>query len=574
MFRFAWRHYRSHVLGVMVAAVTTAIGAIAEGLSLVLLVPLAERATSGDANAVSDLGPLSLDYSSGSLLILTVVLVAVATTFRITAVWLRARTVLSWERSEEVKAVEALLDVRYEHLAGLSPAELQAVVAHVRYATEGLNTTIKVTNAAISFLMLAGLAFVTSPITALVMAAVGVVLLTALRPLTRLSRRGGRKASGLEVEAGRLVNDAARGGREIRLYGVQARVLDRYRDVVTEHAKAKRRLKVAHGLAPAAYQGLGLLFIVLALALVLNVGSFDATALGAVALLFLRSLTYGQQASDAQQAFAQVVAYAERLDRELEALSAARDDFGDEPLERVEFIALERACYRYPDEVNDEDTLRDVDLELRSPGVVGLVGPSGSGKSTLAQLLLRLRHPTAGTVMVNGRDNTRYSRESWTHQVALVPQHPQLVRGSVRDNIAYFRDRIDDDDISRVAVAVGLHDLFRGLADGYDTELGETNRELSVGQLQRLGIARALVGNPSLLVLDEPTSALDAESEAWVQRAIRDVGEKSLVVIITHRATTLEVCDQVVRLDNGRVVDGIPADRVAARDKALEPEAS
>jgi ABC-type bacteriocin/lantibiotic exporter with double-glycine peptidase domain len=93
------------------------------------------------------------------------------------------------------------------------------------------------------------------------------------------------------------------------------------------------------------------------------------------------------------------------------------------------------------------------------------------------------------------------------------------------------------------------------LPQGYDTELGETGRELSGGQLQRLGIARALIGKPSLLVLDEPTSALDAESEAWVQRAIEEASRSALVVIISHRATTLEVCERVVRLDQGRIVD-------------------
>ena len=571
MFRFVWQHYRTHVAGVVVAAVTTAVGAIAEGMSLVLLVPLAERATNTGGGAAQQLGPFDLEYSSGTLLVLTVGLILVATAFRVVSVWLRARTVLSWERGEEVRAVEALLEARYEHMASLSPAEVQGVVAHVRYATEGLNTTIKVTNAAISFVMLAGLAFVTSPVTAFVMAAVGLVLLAALRPLSRLSRRGGRKASDLEIEAGRLVNDAARDGREIRLYGVQGRVLERFRHVALAHSKAKGRLKVVKGLAPVVYQGLGLLFVVLALALVLNVGSFDAAALGAVALLFLRSLTYGQQVSDAQQTYAQVVGYAERLDEEIDALTDARDDFGDMPLGRVERITLRHAWYRYPG--SPDDTLRDIDVELRAPAVVGLVGPSGSGKTTLANLLLRLRRPTAGHALVNERDITTYSRESWTHQVALVPQHPQLVRGSVRDNIAFFRGRISDEDVGRVAVAVGLHDLFTSLPDGYDTELGETNRELSVGQLQRLGIARALVGNPSLLVLDEPTSALDAESEAWVQRAIRDVSRNALVVIITHRATTLEVCDHVVRLRDGQVVDASQVARVATRDAALEPEA-
>ena len=573
MFKFSWQHYRSHLGGVVAAAGSSAVGALAEGVGLVLLVALAERAATSDGGASAELGPVVFDDSAGVLLLVTVGFIVVAMAFRVASVWLQAKTVLSWERREQVRAVQALLDTEYEHMASLSPAELQGVVAHVQYASHGLSSTIKVINAAISFAMLAGLALVTSPVTALVMAGVGALLLVALRPLTRLSRRSGKTASELEIEAGRMVHDAARGGREIRLYGVQSRVLDRFRDVAFDHSRAKRRLKVISGLAPVAYQGLGLLFVVVALAFVLNVGSVNATALGAVALLFLRSLSYGQQASDAQQTFAQMIAYASTLDDELDALTAARENFGDEELGRVERIALRHAWYRYPESPSSDDTLLDIELELRAPGVVGLVGPSGSGKSTLAQLLLRLRHPTSGGILVNERDITTYSRHTWTREVALVPQQPQLVRGNVRDNIAFFRDRIEDSDVRRVSIAVGLHELFESLPHGYDTELGETNRELSVGQLQRLGIARALVGNPSFLVLDEPTSALDVESEEWVQRAIRDVSQRALVVIITHRASTLEVCDLVVRLRDGRVVETTPVEPVRTGDAALEREA-
>jgi len=573
LFRFSWQHYRTHLPGVVAAAITAAIGALAEGMGLVLLVSLADRAANSQGGELAELGPLNVDFSPGILLLVTLGVILGAVAFRVTAVWIQSRTVLSWERTEAVRAVKALLDAEYEHVAGLSPAELQGVVAHVRHVGLGLSSTIRVINAATSFLMLAVLALVTSPVTALVMAAVGAILLAALRPLTHLSKRSGKVASNLEIEEGRMVSDAARGGREIRLYGVQSRVLDQFRDVVFEHAKARRRLKFITGVAPVTFQGLGLLFVVLALAFVLNVGSVDATALGAVALLFLRSLNYGQQASNAQQTFAQVAAFAATLDRELDGLTAARENFGDEPLARVERIALCHAFYRYPENPDTDDTLIDIDLELRAPGVVGLVGPSGSGKSTLAQLLLRLRHPTSGTIEINERDITTYSRESWTREVALVPQQPQLVRGSVRDNIAFFRDRIDDEDVRRVAVAVGLHDLFESLPQGYDTELGETNRELSVGQLQRLGIARALAGKPSFLVLDEPTSALDTESEEWVQRAIRDVSQRALLVIITHRSTTLEVCDQIVRLHDGVVIEAPDLDPLRFGDAALEPEA-
>ena len=356
------------------------------------------------------------------------------------------------------------------------------------------------------------------------------------------------------IETGRLVHAAVSEGREIRLFGAQNSVLSRFRVAADEFAVVQRRLTMVNGLAPLIYQTLGMLFVISALGIALSVSSVDIAVLGAVALLFIRSLSYGQQMSSAQQEYHQTVPSVERLDRELMGLRDARASFGDEQTGRIEEIRLEEVSYRYPGNPDEGDALRDVTLVLRSPGVVGLAGRSGSGKSTLAQLLLRLRHASTGSILVNGRPIDEYASPSWTQQVVLVPQQPQLVRGTVRENIAFFRHGIGDSELRRVGEAVGLDEFFFSLPHGYDTVLGDTGRDLSGGQLQRLGIARALVGKPSLLVLDEPTSALDAETEEWVQRGIDAASKTALVVIISHRPTTLEICDRVIRLHEGRLV--------------------
>lgn len=555
MYTFFRSHYGSHTRGIVAAAVVTALSAMAEASVLVMVVPLAARATGEADDVAGRIGPLELDLGTDRMLVLLLALIIFSSAAKIVALWLRTRTVRSWDRRERIKALRALLNADYEYTSQLSPAELQALVgSHIGRAAQGLSIIGTLTNAAISFSTLVVVAFLTSPLAALVIAVVGGSLLALLRPLARRTKAAGKISSDQGIESSRLITDTARDGREIRLHGAQEHFLAQYSDAVTRHAATQKRMSMISGLAPILYQGFGLLLVLSALALALKLGDVNVTTFGAVALLFLRSLAYGQQLSNTQQQYNQMVPFVDRLDTQLDQLRDAREQFGSDHLHGVDQIELDDVSYLYPGSEDDEPALQAVGLSLERPGIVGLVGPSGSGKSTLAQLLLRLRHPTMGRVLINGRNILAYDRDSWTRQVALVPQYPQLIRGSLRDNIAFFRPDITDGDIQRVVEAVGLDMAFGSLANGYDTPLGETGRELSGGQLQRLGIARALAGRPSLLVLDEPTSALDVASEEWVQKAITAAGRDALVVIISHRPSTLTVCDRIIYLAQGRLV--------------------
>lgn len=555
MLDFFRRHYATHTRGVVAAAVVTAVAAMAEASALVAIVPLAERAALERDRAVNRIGPFEVDPTTHQLLAMVLALVVVSMLAKVLALWLRSRTVRSWELRQRTAALEFLLHAEYEYTARLSPAELQAMVgSHIGQAASGLSIIGQVTNSAISFAILLAAAFSTSPLAALLIAVVGGALLGTLRPLTSRLRAAGRESSEQGLHTSRLVSDAARDGREIRLYGAQGHVLAAYRRAAAAHASIQRRTMMIGGLAPILYQGFGLLLVVAALGVALAFSDLDVTTLGAVALLFLRSLGYGQQLSNTQGQYNQMVPFVERLDQELDGLRGARERFGEEGLGGVDLIQLHEVSYRYPGAEDTGPALRELDLELERPALVGLVGPSGSGKSTLAQLLLRLRRPSTGAVLVNGRDAGDYATASWASQVALVPQQPQLIRGTVRENVAFFRPDVTDSDIRHALRAVGLEDVIDAMPDGLETLLGETGRELSGGQLQRIGIARALVGEPSLVVLDEPTSALDAGTEAWIHKAITALGANALVVVITHRETTLNICSRVISLDAGRLV--------------------
>jgi ABC-type multidrug transport system fused ATPase/permease subunit len=196
--------------------------------------------------------------------------------------------------------------------------------------------------------------------------------------------------------------------------------------------------------------------------------------------------------------------------------------------------------------------LSGISFAARHGEVIGIVGPSGAGKSTLVQLILRLREPTSGRVLADGRELPQLSLDNWYERVTFVPQEPRLFSGTVADNIRFFRD-VKREDVERAAMLANVHDEILSWPSGYTTPVGERGSQLSLGQRQRLCIARSLVGDPDVIVLDEPTSSLDPRSESLVREALSALGSKVTLFIIAHRLSTLDTCDRIMVLHAGRL---------------------
>jgi thiol reductant ABC exporter CydD subunit len=246
------------------------------------------------------------------------------------------------------------------------------------------------------------------------------------------------------------------------------------------------------------------------------------------------------------------VAVADRMLALLDAPAAARAG-GPRPAPSpaVAPVRLERVAFAYP--ARPGRVLDGLDLELAPGETVALVGESGAGKSTVAALLLGFLEPTAGRVTVGGVDLAGCRIEDWRALVAWVPQHPTLVRGSVADNIRLGRPAADR--AVRTAAALAGADAFVGdLPSGYGTLVGDGGRPLSPGERRRIGLARAFLGDPSLVVLDEPTADLDPASVEHVSRAVERLGAGRTMLLIAHRPEVVAHADRIVRLEAGAAV--------------------
>ncbi|MDE2987436.1 MAG: ABC transporter ATP-binding protein, partial [Chloroflexota bacterium] len=204
----------------------------------------------------------------------------------------------------------------------------------------------------------------------------------------------------------------------------------------------------------------------------------------------------------------------------------------------------------YPD---GRRALRNVDLEARIGEIVAFVGPTGAGKTSLAYMVPAFVQATEGTVKVDGVDLKDVAVESLRKEVSYVFQETQLFSDSILENIRYGNQGATEAQVERAARTAGAHDFIAALPDGYGTNLGTVTSKLSVGQKQRIAIARGLLRDARILILDEPTSALDPETEAYLVDALHEAAKDKLVIIIAHRLSTIANADRICFLEGGEV---------------------
>ena len=216
-------------------------------------------------------------------------------------------------------------------------------------------------------------------------------------------------------------------------------------------------------------------------------------------------------------------------------------------------VSFDHVTFRY--RLGGPPVLHDICLDVLPGQVIGIVGPSGSGKSTLTKLLQRLYVPEGGRVLVDGVDIGVVDASWLRRQVGVVLQENVLFNRSIRDNIALADPGLPMERILAAAELAGAHEFILGLPHGYDTVVGERGASLSGGQRQRIAIARALIGNPRILIFDEATSALDSESERVIQDNMRRIAKGRTVLIIAHRLSTVRRADRILTLEHGRLVE-------------------
>jgi ATP-binding cassette subfamily B protein len=426
----------------------------------------------------------------------------------------------------------------------------ETMTGQVMQATGGALQATGLITSLFTFLVLLGTALALNPPAAGVVLGATVLLFGALRPLNQLGVRRARELSKAQLEYAGGVGQAGRLAEETHVFGVATAQRAQVNTFIDTARDLFFRTQTIGRITPNVYQSMVYLILVGGLWILSTLGTKDVVSLGAIIVLLLRAGSYGQSVQGSWQMLRQSLPFIERLQDTRERYMQSGSPEGILELGSVQTLAFEGVGFGYEAE---RSVLTEVSFEVSGGEAVGVIGPSGAGKSTLIQILLRLRAPGEGRYLVNGEPAEQYIAADWHRRVAYVPQEPRLLHASVAENIRYFRE-VDDEAVQRAAKLARIHEDILSWPQGYDTIVGPRADAVSGGQQQRICLARALVARPEVLVLDEPTSALDPHSESLIQESLTALADELTLFIVAHRMSTLDICNRVMVIIDGRLV--------------------
>ncbi|WP_331538535.1 type I secretion system permease/ATPase [Phenylobacterium sp.] len=407
--------------------------------------------------------------------------------------------------------------------------------------------------------------YVIDPLIGLVTTAGAVVLLVLALMQERATRPAMKEANDAALKSYAFTDAALRNGEVVRAMGMLPRLgaaWAKFRAISIERGvDASERSNMLSDIIRAVRMGMQVLIVAIGAALILK-GKIHSGMLFANMILASRALAPIERVvgswetlNNAARAHERLMNLLSKAEPQALATSLPRPS-GRLSVEGVNFAPFGAARL----------TILGVSFALEPGEVMGLVGPSGAGKSTLARLLLGIWRPVAGAVRLDGADVFAWDRADLGRHVGYLPQDTELFAGTVRDNIARFRIDVPDAEVVSAAQMAGAHDLILRMPKGYDTDVGEGGLVLSAGQRQRVGLARAMLGDPAFVVLDEPNASLDSEGEEALLKAIEALKAKgATIVIISHKPAIFRPADKMLVLREGRVEAFGPRDQVMAR---------
>lgn len=397
-----------------------------------------------------------------------------------------------------------------------------------------------------------------SPKLTLMMLAIVPIVAVAAVIFGRFIRKYGKKTQDKVAESQVIVEETLQGISNVKAFANEWYEIQRYKNKIREIVK----IAIKGG----QYRGYFASFIILCLfGCVVAVVWYGITltikgeveGVGDLISFVLYTTFIGASFGGIAEMYAQIQKAVGVTERVFELLEETPEEINAKPrlsaVEKIEGnVAFNNVAFSYPSR-KEVQVLKDVNFNAEFGQKIAIVGPSGAGKSTISSLLLRFYDITSGEILVDGKNIYDYDLENLRGNMSIVPQDVILFGGTIRENIAYGNPNASEEEIITAAKQANAFNFVDGFPEKFETLVGERGVKLSGGQRQRIAIARALLKNPSILILDEATSSLDSESEKLVQEALEVLMEGRTSIIVAHRLSTIRNADKILVLDNGRI---------------------
>ena len=369
---------------------------------------------------------------------------------------------------------------------------------------------------------------------------------------TKLAREDGRKYRELVGEMNDFFLDSVRGMKEIQLFGYAKQRLDEiqqrsqaidgaFRKIKDQEAKVRVYTEIAVSMFNIIILFTGLILF--------SLDKLDFAGFLVGVILLMSSYGPVIALSNLSSNLLQTLASGERVLSLLAEQPALKDVENAVNLTGVSDIAVENLNFAY----GEEQILSGINLQLTKGQILGIHGRSGSGKSTLLKLLMRFYDPQQGQIRINGEPLANINTASLRDNMAYITQQTYIFNDTIEENIRLAHRSATQEQIIEAAKQASIHDFIMSLPEGYQTKMTELGGNLSDGEKQRIGIARAFLHNAPIILLDEPTSNLDSLNEAIILQSLRNVKADKLIVLVSHRQSTMAICDQVIGIESGRM---------------------
>jgi len=468
--------------------------------------------------------------------------------------YIQGRMIANYELQERTKIFEKILCSKWSFLQKQKVGNLDKVLTQdVALSTFLLRDVGRILLILSNCLIYSVFALLVSPTVVSVSLVFGAIFFFSFRPLFRKTAKFSKLFVANDKIVGHYLNQIILGIKTIKTVADEKSVIQNANSLFEELKRLRIKLHLYSNLGGILAQPIIIILLFSILYFSSSSPGFDFGSF--VVTIYLIQKIFVQIES-LQVKVQKISEFSPFLESNIKYVAAAQNqqelDAGNEKFSFADVLLFENVSFGY---TKERLILKDFSLGILSNETVGLVGHSGAGKTTVVDLLLRLLEPTSGSITIDGRQTILINKEDWKKHVAYVPQDSFLVNGTIEQNIRFFRDDIQENDIIDAIKMTHLDEFLKKEPQGLSADVGERGLNFSVGQRQRIVLARALAKRPKILILDEATSALDYESEAEIQKTMKDLKGKMCIIIISHKPTMLIDVDRLIVLDQGEIIE-------------------